>query len=213
MIRTISLPPIPKADNLAFDAPKGNEKRSQLVAQYLADNDELLALLKASEAAEFNRYNIEAMQSIARLCRQNLEMLRDMDRIVQRLSDARAAAREGQPANGVAALNGAIDLVGQMRQARDQTLKTTTETWYKTWQPRVADANGRKFLHEVDDVKDHLPGRTVGMDYLVYRELQLPLGEWAKQVLAARNQYAKTHGIAERTGPIEWISSDPAAQP
>jgi hexosaminidase len=79
--------------------------------------------------------------------------------------------------------------------------------------PRVPAANGRKFLHDLDDVKDHLPDRTVGVEYLVYRELQLPLGDWAKQTTAARNQYAKAHGLAERNGAVEWITDDPAMQP
>jgi hypothetical protein len=51
------------------------------------------------------------------------------------------------------------------------------------------------------------------MEYLVYRELQLPLGDWAKQTMAARNQYAKSHGLSERTAAVEWITDDAATQP
>ena len=63
--------------------------------------------------------------------------------------------------------------------------------------PRVAEANGRRFLHELDDVKDHLPDRTVDMTYLVYRELLLPFGDWVEQVRAARQSVrllARTRG-------------------
>ncbi|MDB5356617.1 MAG: hypothetical protein JWN24_3070 [Phycisphaerales bacterium] len=209
--QTLPLPPIPRGDDLSFDPPKTNERLTHLVEQYLIENDELTTLLAAeSSHAQFNRYNIEVMQSIAALCRQNLDMLRAMDQITRQLAAARTASRESRPP---AAIDAALDLVPQIRQSRDAVLKATTETWYKTWRPRVPVANGRKFLHDLDDVKDHLPDRTVGMEYLVYRELQLPLGEWAKKVLAARNQYAKAHGLAERNGAVEWITDDPAMQP
>jgi hypothetical protein len=206
--QTIPLPPVPAAEDFVFDPGKPNERRSQLVGQYAVENDELATLLSAeAERAEFNRYNIEVMRSIAGLCRQNLEMLRDMDQIGQRLAESRAAAHEGRAADAVAAIDAALDLVGQIRRSRDEVLSAATEAWYKSWQPRVAEANGRKFLHEVDDVKDHLPDRTVGMEYLVYRELQLPLGQWAQKVLAARNLYAKAHGLGERGEAVEWVTS------
>jgi len=210
--QTLPLPPVPAADDLAFDPVKPNERRSQLVAQYAAENEELAGLLAAAaDRAERNRYNIEVMRSIAGLCRQNLDMLRGMDQIGLRLAEAHAAS-DARPAAAVAALDAGLDSVGQMRRARDAALRAATQTWYKSWQPRVAEANGRTFLHELDDVKDHLPDRTVGMEYLVYRELQLPLGEWASKVLAARNQYAKAHGLAERSEAVEWVSPDPTRQ-
>jgi hypothetical protein len=56
----------------------------------------------------------------------------------------------------------------------------------------------------VDDVKDHQPGRTVDMSYLIYRQLKYPLGKWAEDVLTARNQFAKTHNLPLRTGSLEW---------
>ena len=77
-------------------------------------------------------------------------------------------------------------------------------TWYESWFPRVAEANGRKHLNEVDDMKDHLPMRTVDMSYLVYRELILPLGKWYQEVQDVRNQYARSHGLPTRTKAFSW---------
>jgi hexosaminidase len=79
-----------------------------------------------------------------------------------------------------------------------------TETWNKSWFPRVADANGRHFLDEVDDVKDHPPGRTVDMGYLVYRELLLPFGRWVEDVQASRNHYATAHSLPVRKEAVDW---------
>jgi hexosaminidase len=68
----------------------------------------------------------------------------------------------------------------------------------------VAEANGRKYLNAVDDVKDYLPERTVDMSYLVYRELILPLGQWFDQVEAVRNRYAQAHRLPVRSDTLAW---------
>jgi len=103
------------------------------------------------------------------------------------LKSAGEAAARHDSARAVAALDAALDLVEELRAERNAALRDATDTWYKTWYPRVLEANGRRFLHELDDVKDHVPDRTVDMTYFVYRQLILPFGEWAERVRAVRN--------------------------
>ena len=91
-------------------------------------------------------------------------------------------------------------------------LRDVTSTWYKTWFPRVPEANGRKYLHEVDDVKDHLPDRTADMSYLILRQLQLPMDEWAESVLGARNRYAAAHKLPNRVLRLDWTNIQAAQQ-
>ena len=59
-------------------------------------------------------------------------------------------------------------MAAAMRSDRNRVLQNATDTWYKSWYPRVDQANGRTYLNEVDDVKDHQPMRTVDMSYLVF---------------------------------------------
>jgi hypothetical protein len=47
------------------------------------------------------------------------------------------------------------------------------------------------------------------MTYLVYRELQLPFGDWVEQVRAARNQYAQSHGLRPRNERFDWQDLNP----
>jgi hypothetical protein len=42
------------------------------------------------------------------------------------------------------------------------------------------------------------------MEYLMYRELILPMDPWLQQVQSARNAYAKKHQLAERALTVEW---------
>ena len=75
----------------------------------------------------------------------------------------------------------------------------------------MSEANGRKFLHELDDVKDHLPDRTIDMSYLVSREMLLPVGEWVDRIRAARNQYAQAHQAPVRNDTFDWKDLKPTS--
>ena len=205
--QTLPLLPVPSADLLApgYDWAHQNARRLQFASELLARNDELLDLLHQNlERAEFNRYNLEVYLAIAQLYRQNLQMLLEMDQINAALMRAQAAAGRVQPARAVAALDSALNTAEEIWQQRNAALHDAEETWYKGWYPRVAEANGRRYLDKVDDVKDHLPVRTVDMSYLVYRERLYPLGEWADQVRAARNRYAQAHNLPARNDQFDW---------
>jgi hypothetical protein len=131
-------------------------------------------------------------------------MLLDLARIYHQLKSAEAAAGKPDAAAALAALDRALDIAEYIRQQRNGALQDATATWYEGWFPRVEEANGRRFLDKVDDVKDHLPVRTVDLSYLVYRELLYPLGEWAAQTVAARNLYAQAHHLPVREVQFDW---------
>ncbi len=208
---TIPLPKAPAGADLSYDGTwqQGNARRLESVDGAMAENDELLGLLQENvRLAEFNRYGLEVLVSIARLIRQSLTMLQGLARIDAALSSAQTAARDGKANDAVAAIDQALEIARGIRKERNQALREATATWYKIWYPRVAEANGRRFLHEVDDVKDHLPDRTVDMSYLVYDELLLPLDDWYERTQSARNTYARTNRLPVRSEPLNWSSLD-----
>jgi hypothetical protein len=201
--------PVPSPEFLTLRQPtdwsQENSERLEKAARFLEQNDELLDLLMTNlRRVEFNRYNLEVFLSIARLYRQNLEMLLEMGRVSDFLKSAQAAAARGDAAPALASLDRALDTVERIRQERNTVLQDATATWYKTWLPRVAEANGRRYLDQVDDVKDHVPLRTIDMSYLVYRELLLPMEEWADEVRRIRNHYAQAHQLPVRNDKLEW---------
>jgi len=204
-----SLPhlPVPEPQLLRLNDDWGseNQRRLGLAGEYLAQNDSVLDLLRTNlDRVEFNRYNLEVFLSIAGLLRQNLEMILDLGRLSSNLKSAEAAAARADAVRALADVDRALDIAENIRQQRNRVLDDATMTWQKAWLPRVAEANGRRYLNQVDDVKDHLPMRTVDMTYLVYRELQYPLGEWARETLAARNEYARAHRLPTRLMRFDW---------
>ena len=204
-----TLPPLPapSPDILAVghDWAQGNARRLELAEKFLAENDELLDLLYSNlQRVEHSQYNLEVFISVARLYRQNLLMLLSLGQVSGFLQAAQAAAGRGEARRAVGAIDRALDTVDNIRRQRNAALANATTTWYKSWFPRVAEANGRHYLDRVDDVKDHHPVRTIDMSYLVYLQLLLPMGDWAAQTLAARNQYAQAHGLPTRAGKLDW---------
>jgi hypothetical protein len=208
--QSIPLPGVPSAD-LSYTAQwsKDNARRLGLANTSLVENDELLGLLNANlQRAESHRYGLAVFLSIARLCRQNLELLTGFGRIDHLLAQAADSAKSGKADHALAQIDAALAAARAIRHERNVVLRDATATWYETWLPRVEEANGRRFLHELDDVKDHLPDRTVDMSYLVYRELQLPLDDWYRQTQQARNAYAAAHHLPQSTVPLSWKSLD-----
>jgi hexosaminidase len=205
--QTLTEMPVPSLPllQLGHDWSLENSKRLTLAANSLAANDELLDLLRSNLArAEFNRYNLEVFLSVAQLYRQNLQMILHLGRINDLLRSAAVAAGRPQASAAVASIDQALDLAEQVRSERNAALDDAEQTWYESWFPRVAEASGRRYLDQVDSVKDHLPVRTIDMSYLVYRELLYPMGDWAGKTQAVRDQYARAHGLPIRQGKLDW---------
>jgi hypothetical protein len=203
----LTLPPVPSPGvfSLRYDWASMNRRRLELAVRFLADNDELLDLLHENlRRVEFNLYNLELYLSIAQLYRQNIQMLLDLERINTAMKTAQIAAGKGEYEPALTALDQALETAENIRQQRNRAFEDATATWYKSWYPRVAEANGRRFVDSVDDVKDHLPVRTVDMTYLIYRQLLYPLGDWAGEVLRVRNEYAHAHNLPVQSRSLDW---------
>jgi len=208
--QTLPLLPAPSLPLLTvgYDWDPLNTRRVSMAGEFLARNDQLLDLIHTNQRqAEFQHYNLEVYLAIAQVFRQNLHMLADLGAISTELKSAEHAAGEADAEGALQALDRALDLATGIRRERNEAFRDAVATWYKSWYPRVPEANGRVFLDKVDDAKDHLPVRTADMTYLIYRQLLYPLGDWAEKTAAARNQYAEAHHLPRREYKLDWGSS------
>jgi len=213
---TLPLPPVPSADYLRLHDNwlQENAPRLELSWKFLGENDELLDLLYRNlPSVQFHRYNLEVYLSIARLCRQNLLMLRDLEEVVKDLEAGQDRAAKLQYTDAIAALDLALDVAGKIRDERNQALRDATTTWYKTWFPRVREANGRHVARAPQDFVDTQPGERarrgqVGLLYLIDREFSLPFGEWVNEVQEVRNRYAMAHGLPARERKFDWQDTE-----
>lgn len=208
---TLELPEVPAPNDLGYSYPWtwANRRRLELSTQARAEYNELQTLLKENLGkVQTNRYNLEVFESIAGLYGENLDFLDGMSKIDKALAAADEASRNNRAQQAVASIDQAMDQALALRKQRNAALRRAEQVWYKSWQPRVLTANGRRFYHQLDDVKDHEPDRTVDMSYLVYRELLLPFDEWYEKVRASRNTYATKHGLPSRSDSLAWRGLD-----
>lgn len=204
--QTLPLLPVPSIKDLSVknDWSKMNAERLQSVKKFLEENDRLIRLLHEDlRNASYHHYNLEVMLSVALLCRYNLNMLLHLQHIdtLMKLSSQTAAHNA---AVAVALLDDALNEAEAIKNERDETLQSMITIWYEQWYPRVETANGRHYLNVVDDVKDHRPGRTADMTYLIFRDLHYPLGKWTEEVQNVRNNFAGKHGLSLRKKQLLW---------
>lgn len=202
-----TLPMLPVVGNkliLQSNWTDSNSKRLHMAELFLKDNYELMNLLRLNlHNVADNRYNVEVMISVAKLCRQSLEMLfqlRDINKLVQDASSVGSA----KPGVAVSHIDKSLQLAETIRRERNEVFKETVAVWYEDWLPVGVEANGRRYLHRVDDVKDHRPVRTADMSYLMYRQLRYPLGKWTQQILKARNAFAGQYKLSPLKYELNW---------
>lgn len=208
--QTLPLLPVPSGTDLSLNKDWNNDNKDRLLAaeKFLKDNNELMNLLQENLInVDYQHYNLEVLRSVALLCRQNLTMLLDLQKINDLLSLSSNVA-SSNPAVAVSLIDQALDQVNKIREERNEVLQSVTTVWYQDWYPRVAEANGRKYLDEVDDIKDHLPVRTMDMNYLIYRELHYPIGKWVEEVIKARNQFAKKNNLPVIKETLNWEATE-----
>jgi hypothetical protein len=209
---TLPLPDVPESGYLQVgnNWAAQNAKRIELANDALAENDELTSLLYTNLAtAQFNRYNFEVFLSIAKLCRENLLLLKGLDEMNRSLEKVQEDATHLHFSEALAALDQVLDRAVKMRDDRNQALEDARTTWYKTWFPRVREANGRHVAREPQNFVDTRPSesahrRQEGLLYLIDREFQLPLGEWVRRIQNVRNRYATSHGLPVRQSQFDW---------
>lgn len=200
--------PVPSGIDLSLNKNWNSDNKILLAVaeKFLKENNELMNLLNDNLiAAEYQQYNLHILRSVAQLCRHNLNMLLGLQKMNNLLAHSADAAKEN-PSLAVLLIDEAISHLKKIHSERNEVLQSVTTVWYQDWFPRVEEANGRKFLDIVDDVKDHVPARTVDMSYLIYRELKLPLGKWAKETLDSRNQFAKKNNLPAINEIFNWNS-------
>ncbi|SDH41415.1 Glycosyl hydrolase family 20, catalytic domain [Dyadobacter soli] len=205
--QTLPLLPVPASGTLAISKTYPvNAKRIATAQSMLPRNAYALQLLRNNKSISKKQlYNLEVLESVAAICGQNLRMLITLNQVSDLLREASAAMTD--PKLAIRKLDAAMEMVSKLKAQRDSTFAFVESIWFKEWQPLVEKANGRTFLHQVDDIKDHQPVRTIDLRYLIYRELHYPLDQWWNDVQKVRNAFAKQHQLPAVMKRLDWKSS------
>ncbi len=194
-----TLPPLPLPSPADLSLNSGvsgrNEWRKGAALYFLKENNELETLIKRNLHKGVNQqHNLEIFLSIAAVCRHNIDFILSLDAIDSLIREASKKAGT-EPAYALQMLDKAVKKSVSITLNRDSIFKDITELWYRDWYPLEEEANNRKFLFEVDDVKDHLPGRTIDLSYLFYPEINYHLEDWTREITKIMNRFSEAHSL------------------
>jgi hexosaminidase len=190
-------PPLPTLPDLRL-TPVLEQKYANFVAEArlrLPENDQLVAALQASSArVDRNRYNLEVFLALARFMGHHWRLLQGLVEAEQQCGAARTAAQADRPAEAVAHLAAALDGMEKLRSEGERLFDELTVVYEMSRQPKGQSVAGRKFVHVLDDTKDHWADRTADLGFMMAPERSLGLAQWEESLREIINAYAKQHG-------------------
>ncbi len=197
--RTLPPPPLPSLPGLDFvPVYAGRYVRLADEARRMAsENNILLQLLHENiPKADRNRYNLEVLVSIAELAGHHNRMILDMAEIESRLRSARGAAERSRPEDALEQLLGSYRLAGDIVDGRKRTYESVKAVWEKSRFPKGQEVSDRKFLHVLDDTKDHRADRRADLSYLIAPEESIELEQWMEKLAAVAQAYGRSSNVA-----------------
>ena len=201
---TLSPPALPNPGDLSIE-PIFAERYEHLLRQApkrLRDSDRLLARLHANlTRATRNRHNLEVFLSLAYFQRHLIELLIGLGRAEGLLLEAGKAHRGKKLDRAVGLMLQAREQVGRLIGDLHGTFDRLKRVWEKARFPKGRPAGDRRFLHVMDDVKDHFADRRPDLAYLIAPEESIGLAEWRAALGQTIQSYAQLGGLEPR--PLE----------
>ncbi len=198
---TLTPPALPDAATLAFQ-PVFTVKYKSLIAEASSlslSNDQLQnAIVTNIGRASRNQYNLEVFLTLARLTGHQWKMIGAVAKAENDLTAAAAAASRKKPALAVGHLVAAQNRITQIEREAESVQHYLTNVWEKSRYPKGRSVDGRKFLHVLDDTKDHFADRTADLGYMFYPEQSIGLAQWRASLGRITAAYAKRNGVEVR---------------
>jgi hypothetical protein len=148
--------------------------------------------------ASRNQYNLEVFLSLARLTGHHWNLLSALARAESDLSRAAASASKNNHAQAVGHLVAAHNRVAHMESESAAVRRYLTTVWEKSRYPKGREVGGRKFVHVLDDTKDHWGDRTADLGYMFVPEQSIGLAQWRANLSKLTSAYAKRHNVPVR---------------
>jgi len=147
-----------------------------------------------------NRYNLEVLLSIAYFEKHFIEMLLALELTERILLEASEAGREDYPER--AAEMGTINYLVRAHSTVEGILSDRARMWERlkaVWEksryPKGRSFGGRKFVHVLDDLKDHFADRRPGLEYMIAPLERIGLEQWNRQLADFIKDYAISHQL------------------
>ncbi len=142
-----------------------------------------------------NRYNLEVLLSIAYFEKHFVQMLRQLQKVEDLLTQASDDMRQERFEHLVSLLTQAHNLVQESLDQRGDMFRDLKATWEKSRFPKGQSAGGRDFVHVLDDLKDHRADRRAGLDYMLEPLENIGLEAWNRDLADYIKVFAKSRNL------------------
>jgi hexosaminidase len=200
---TLSAPPIPALPDLKVQ-PSFAEKYSKYIdvaRARILENEQLIQALQANFVrVDRNRYSLEVFLSLTKFIRHHWNLITGLADAEQSLQDAQIAAAKNDYRRAVGQLVSAQTTVKGLQAEGEEVFKELVAVYEKSRYPKGQSVGGRKFVHILDDTKDHWADRTADMGFMMQPERSIGLDAWQKELLKVTEAYAKEQNVPVRGG-------------
>lgn len=198
---TLSLPPLPQAGDLRVE-PSFAKKYERFLAEArgrMIENEQLLTALQMQLGlAERNQYNLEVMLGLTRFIGHHWRLLDGMDAAEKAMERAQESHQRKQYGRAVGHLVEALNRVDGARREGIRTFGELRTVFEKSQFPKGRTVGGRKFVHVLDDTKDHWADRRPDLSYMSAPEESIGMEQWLKSLRSITEEYAKQHNVPVR---------------
>jgi hypothetical protein len=208
--RTLPAPALPQLTGLDFQPVYGDSYQERIKqARVMATECERLAyrLSQAMSQVTRNRYGLEVFQSLTWLMRHQCRLVPGLAFLEEKLKSAHAAAGDKDPERAAGYLNEARQHAALLIGERKSVFADLQRVWEKSRYPKGREVNGRKFLHVMDDVKDHWADRRPDLSYLIAPEESIGLEKWSQELSGILRAFREKNKLPSMTSspdePIE----------
>lgn len=203
---TLAAPGLPRLPDLSFE-PVVRDKYRAFVEEArlrMLENDRLVHALQTNLGkAERNHYNLEVFLSLARFMGHKWRLLDRMAQAEEALEQARESASKKNAAQAVGHLVTAYDLIERVRRQGEEVFVELTAVYEKSRFPKGQSVGGRKFVHVLDDTKDHWADRTPDLSFMMAPERSIGLEQWLKDLAKVIQSYAREHKV-----PVKGLGAE-----
>lgn len=196
--RALVPPALPAPADLALE-PAFRPRYAKTIAEAparLADVERLLLRLSSHlTRVRRNHYNIEVFISIAHLVRHFLRTLLGVAAAEDQLAEAAKAAKDNDHRRALDHVVAAHNRVRSLDDGLYEMFDRLRTTWEKSRFPKGRAVGSRKFVHIMDDVKDHLGDRRPDLTYIISPEENIGLRGWMRDLRNVARRYAAAKGL------------------
>jgi len=190
---TYEMLPTPAISSEPAFATKYAEKIEE-AATMKCNNEKLISMLMHRlSRVDRNQYNMEVLLSIAYLEKYTIHTLLNWTKIENYLIEASKTGEDY--AKSINYMVEAHNLAGEILKGEKETGRELKTIWEKSRYEKCRSADGKDFVHVLDDLKDHFADRRTTINHMMAPFERMETSKWQEQLMEEINDFAKTHNV------------------